>query len=157
MQVSDIMTNRVISVVPDEAIDAAIELMLKHHISGLPVIGDKGELVGIITESDFLRRPETSTEHKKGSRWRDTFSNINKVMDNYIHTPRGEGKRRDDAGPGGGHRGYAVGRSRSAHANAQRQTTAGGAWRNSDWNRQPRQLDARIGEHSPRGPRSRKR
>ena len=47
MQVSDIMTNRVISVVPDEAIDAAIELMLKHHISGLPVIGDKGELVGI--------------------------------------------------------------------------------------------------------------
>ena len=86
MQVSDIMTHRVISVVPDEAIDAAIELMLKHHISGLPVIGDKGELIGIITESDFLRRPETSTEHKTGSRWRDTFFNINKVMDNYIHT-----------------------------------------------------------------------
>ena len=68
MQVSEIMTRKVISVVLDELIDAAIELMLKHHISGLPVIDDKDELVGIVTESDFLRRPETSTEHKTGSR-----------------------------------------------------------------------------------------
>ena len=86
MQVSDIMTRSVISVAPDELIDAAIELMLKRHISGLPVINDKGELVGIVTESDFLRRPETSTEHKTASRWRDTFFNFNKVMDNYVHT-----------------------------------------------------------------------
>jgi CBS domain-containing protein len=86
MQVSDIMTRRVISVVPDESIDAAIELMLKRHISGLPVINDKSELVGIVTESDFLRRPETSTEHKTGSRWRDTFFNFSKVIDNYVHS-----------------------------------------------------------------------
>ena len=86
MQVSDIMTHRVISVVPDEAIDAVIELMLKHHISGLPVIDDKGELVGIVTEGDFLRRPETSTERKTGSRWRDAFFSGSKVTDNYIHT-----------------------------------------------------------------------
>ena len=86
MQASDIMTRSVISVAPDELTDAAIELMLKRHISGLPVINDKGELVGIVTESDFLRRPETSTEHKTTSRWRDTFFNFNKVMDNYVHT-----------------------------------------------------------------------
>ena len=86
MQASDIMTRSVISVAPDESTDAAIELMLKRHISGLPVINDKGELVGIVTESDFLRRPETSTEHKTTSRWRDTFFNFNKVMDNYVHT-----------------------------------------------------------------------
>ena len=86
MQVSNIMTRRVISVVPDEAIDAAIELMLKHHISGLPVIDDKGELVGIVTEGDFLRRPETSTEYKTGSRWRDAFFSSSKVTENYVHT-----------------------------------------------------------------------
>ena len=49
MQASDIMTRSVISVAPDESTDAAIELMLKRHISGLPVINDKGELVGIVT------------------------------------------------------------------------------------------------------------
>ncbi len=86
MQVSNIMTRRVISVVPDDAIDTAIELMLKHHISGLPVIDDKGELVGIVTEGDFLRRPETSTEHRTGSRWRDAFFSSSKVTENYVHT-----------------------------------------------------------------------
>ena len=86
MQVSNIMTRRVISVVPDELIDAAIDLMLEHHISGLPVIDDNGQLVGIVTESDFLRRPEIDTEHKTGSRWRDTFVNFSKVTHNYVHT-----------------------------------------------------------------------
>ena len=86
MLVSNIMTRRVISVMPDELIDAAIELMLKHHISGLPVIDDKGMLVGIVTEGDFLRRPEIGTEHKTGSRWRDAFFSFSKVTDNYVHT-----------------------------------------------------------------------
>ena len=53
------MTRRVISVAPDARIEDAISLMLKHHISGLPVIDGKGKLVGMVTESDFLRRPET--------------------------------------------------------------------------------------------------
>ena len=86
MQVSNIMTRQVISVVPDELIHAAIELMLKRHISGLPVIDDKGELVGIVTEGDFMRRPETNTEQITQSRWRDTFFNFSKVMNNYVHT-----------------------------------------------------------------------
>jgi CBS domain-containing protein len=156
MQVSDIMTNRVISVVPDEAIDAAIELMLKHHISGLPVIGDKGELVGIITESDFLRRPETSTEHKKRSRWRDTFSNINKVMDNYIHTHGVKVKDVMTPDP------VAVTEDTPLDAVVQLMQTR-------NVKRLPvvrggiligivsRANLMRIGEHSPRGPRSRKR
>jgi CBS domain-containing protein len=34
----------------------AARLMLQHHISGLPVIDGKGQLVGILSEGDFLRR-----------------------------------------------------------------------------------------------------
>jgi CBS domain-containing protein len=72
MKVSDVMTRRVISVSPEATILEAIKLMLKHHISGLPVIAHRGKLVGIVTESDFLHRPETGTERKR-SRWLDSF------------------------------------------------------------------------------------
>ena len=65
MQVSDVMTRRVISVAPNASINSAIKLMLKHHISGLPVIDGKGRLVGIVTEGDFLRRPEIDTERRR--------------------------------------------------------------------------------------------
>lgn len=61
MQVSEVMTRRVISVSPDESIDAAIELMWKHHISGVPVVDDNGRPVGLVTEGDFPHRPETGT------------------------------------------------------------------------------------------------
>ena len=157
MQVSNIMTRRVISVVPDETIDAAIELMLKHHISGLPVIDDKGELVGIVTEGDFLRRPETSTEHRTGSRWRDAFFNFSKVTDNYIHTHGVKVKDVMTPNP------VAVAEDTPLDEvvglmqtrNVKRLPVR--ARRQGDRNHQPRQLDARVGEHSPRGPRSRER
>jgi CBS domain-containing protein len=62
MKVSDIMTRRVISVSPTATILDAARLMLKNRISGLPVVSQTGKLVGIVSEGDFLRRPETGTE-----------------------------------------------------------------------------------------------
>jgi len=32
--------------------------MVEHRISGLPVVDASGQLVGVITEGDFLRRPD---------------------------------------------------------------------------------------------------
>jgi CBS domain-containing protein len=58
MQASSIMTPSVITVAPDTPLGTVIELMLKHRIRGLPVI-DGNTLVGIVTESDLLHRPET--------------------------------------------------------------------------------------------------
>ena len=55
MKVSDVMTTQVISISPETSIFVAIELMLKHHISGLPVIDNHAKLVGILSEGDFLR------------------------------------------------------------------------------------------------------
>jgi acetoin utilization protein AcuB len=53
-----------IAISPDAAIEEAARLMLQHKIGGLPVI-ENGELVGIITESDFCRllilQPESTT------------------------------------------------------------------------------------------------
>lgn len=55
MQVVDLMTTNVISVTPETPIKDAARLMFRHRVSGLPVIGGAGEVLGIITEADFLR------------------------------------------------------------------------------------------------------
>ena len=60
MKVRDVMTSDVVSVGPEASIDEAVQLMLQRRISGLPVIDHAGELVGVVTEGDFLRRAETA-------------------------------------------------------------------------------------------------
>lgn len=58
MKAKDVMTKDVITVGPGHNIRSAARTMLDHGVSGLPVIGDDGELVGILTEGDLLRRME---------------------------------------------------------------------------------------------------
>lgn len=54
MLVKDIMTNNVISIDTDASVLKAARLMVKNHISGLPVVDKGGKLVGIVSEADFL-------------------------------------------------------------------------------------------------------
>jgi CBS domain-containing protein len=49
------MTPEVVTVTPETSILEAARLMLEHKISGLPVITDRGHVVGIISEHDLLR------------------------------------------------------------------------------------------------------
>jgi CBS domain-containing protein len=85
MNVSDVMTRRVISISPETSIVAAIQLMLKHRISGLPVIDNHAKLVGIITEGDFLRRAEIETERKR-SIWLDALLGPAEGAADYVHS-----------------------------------------------------------------------
>lgn len=55
MKARDVMDRHVVSVAPDETILEAGELMLRHHVSGLPVVDWNERLIGIVTERDFLR------------------------------------------------------------------------------------------------------
>ena len=50
LRVKDVMTPNVVSVEPDDPVHKAINLMLIHRISGLPVIDPSGELLGILSE-----------------------------------------------------------------------------------------------------------
>jgi CBS domain-containing protein len=61
MQASDIMTTDVVSVPLTATIVEVAALMAQHHISGLPVIGEDGKIVGIVSEGDLLHRVETGT------------------------------------------------------------------------------------------------
>jgi CBS domain-containing protein len=79
------MTKRVVSISPDASILVAADLMLKHHISGLPVIDNHAKLVGIITEGDFLRRAEIDTEPKRSS-WLDALRGTSDATAEYVHS-----------------------------------------------------------------------
>jgi len=55
MTVRDVMPHKVITIRPEQTIVAAAQLMLKHRISGLPVVDSQGRLAGIITETDVFK------------------------------------------------------------------------------------------------------
>jgi CBS domain-containing protein len=55
LQVKEVMTNEPVSIGPDARLREAAALMLERRIGCLPVVED-GRLVGILSESDFLRR-----------------------------------------------------------------------------------------------------
>ena len=56
IQVKNIMTKRVISVLKNENITKVARLLNKFKIHGVPVVDKNNKLVGLITESDFFVR-----------------------------------------------------------------------------------------------------
>jgi CBS domain-containing protein len=53
--VKEVMTTNPISVSQDVAIDVAIDLMVEKNVSGMPIVDESGELIGLITEYDVLQ------------------------------------------------------------------------------------------------------
>jgi CBS-domain-containing membrane protein len=83
MNAGDIMTPDVLSVRPDASVVTTAQLMLQKRISGVPVIDDRGNLVGIVTEGDFLRRAETGTGRRR-PRWIEFFMGPGRLADEYV-------------------------------------------------------------------------
>jgi CBS-domain-containing membrane protein len=84
MRVKDVMTPKVISVRVDETVVNAARLMLQQQISGLPVVDKKGQLVGIVTEGDFLRRGELGTQRRR-PKWLEFLLGPGKLAQEYVH------------------------------------------------------------------------
>ena len=85
MNAKHIMTWPVFSIGPDATVLQAVQLMLRHKISGLPVIDADGQLLGIVTEGDFLRRAETATERHRPN-WLNFLVGPGRLADEYVHT-----------------------------------------------------------------------
>jgi CBS domain-containing protein len=62
MQAQDIMTRDVVTVRPEALVQAIARLLLERGISGVPVVDATGQVLGLVTEGDLLRRPENETE-----------------------------------------------------------------------------------------------
>jgi CBS domain-containing protein len=84
VRAQQIMTRHVITVGADATIIEAANTMLRHHISGLPVVDAKDELIGIISEGDFIRRAEIDTEAKRG-RWLSFLVGTGRIAADFVH------------------------------------------------------------------------
>jgi CBS domain-containing protein len=84
MRAHQVMTTPVITVRTDTTILAAADIMLRQHISGLPVVDESDKLVGIVSEGDFIRRSELGTQRKR-NRWLQFFIGPNKVASEFVH------------------------------------------------------------------------
>ena len=56
LKVSDYMSTNLITFRPEESIEDVIETLINNKISGGPVVNEKNELVGIISEGDCLKQ-----------------------------------------------------------------------------------------------------
>jgi CBS domain-containing protein len=54
--VGEVMSTPVLTVRKDSALQEAVQLMSEHHVSGLAVVGEDGELVGELSEQDLMVR-----------------------------------------------------------------------------------------------------
>jgi len=83
MKARNVMTWGAITVGPDESVARAVQLMLQNKVSGLPVVDDKGRLLGIVTEGDFLRRGELGTQRQR-PRWLEFLLGPGRLAAEYV-------------------------------------------------------------------------
>lgn len=65
MKAADVMVTAVITVHPDTSVAKIAEVLLANRISAVPVVNDKGALVGIVSEGDLIHRVEAGTERHR--------------------------------------------------------------------------------------------
>lgn len=73
MQAVDVMTQNVVTVSPNSEVREIATLLLEHGISAVPVVGDGGKVLGIVSEGDLMRRVENDTNRRK-SWWLKLFA-----------------------------------------------------------------------------------
>lgn len=84
MRAHQIMTRPVFTVLPEATIVEAANLMLRRHISGLPVVDAAGKLVGIVSEGDFIRRSEIGTQRRR-SRFLRLILGPGQAATDFVH------------------------------------------------------------------------
>jgi CBS domain-containing protein len=69
VKAQDIMTRAVVTVGPHTPVPDIAAMMVEKHISGMPVVTERGEIIGIVSQSDLLHRVETGTEREGRRKW----------------------------------------------------------------------------------------
>lgn len=73
-RVRDVMTRDVVSVLPDTSFKDCVEMVRVHGVGALPVLDTTGRLLGIVSESDLLRKEAMKAgpiDQKGSARWAD--------------------------------------------------------------------------------------
>ena len=91
MQASDIMTAKVVTVSPDTDVEVIARLLLERRISAVPVVDANDHILGIVSEGDLMRRPETETERHR-SWWLRLMADKAERAEEYV---KSHGRRAD--------------------------------------------------------------
>jgi CBS-domain-containing membrane protein len=75
---ADVMTTGVVTVRPETSIHEIARLLCDHHISGVPVIEDDEQLLGIVSEGDLIGHAQLVGEHRRS--WWQIFLNDPTVL-----------------------------------------------------------------------------
>ena len=85
MDVQDIMTSPALTISSRAHLREAIRFMLNRRVSGLPVVDNDGNLVGVISEGDLLHRAELGTE-KHRPRWLELLLGPGRGASDYVQS-----------------------------------------------------------------------
>jgi CBS domain-containing protein len=83
MKAADVMVSAVISVRPHARVEEVASILLANHISAVPVIDEEGELLGIVSEGDLMRRAEAGTERRR-SWWLEHLTGKKVLAAEYV-------------------------------------------------------------------------
>lgn len=83
MKAADVMTTDVVTVRPGMAVREVAETLLKHGISAVPVVDEKGAPLGIISEGDLMPRNESAREARRDW-WLQILSEGEDVHPDYL-------------------------------------------------------------------------
>jgi CBS domain-containing protein len=83
MNASDVMVSNVITVGPEATVEEIAETLLAKRISAVPVVDERGALIGIVSEGDLIHRVETGTERHR-SWWLELLTGRDVLAREYI-------------------------------------------------------------------------
>ena len=92
MQAKDVMTRFVVSIAPETSVTEIARVLIERSVSAVPVVDDTGEIVGIVSEGDLMRRPETGTD-RRPSWWLKLLTLSENQTRDYV---KSHGLRADD-------------------------------------------------------------
>jgi len=83
MIAKDVMTTQVVTVLPDINVREAARILLSNRISAVPVVDSAGHIIGMLSEGDLMRRPESGTE-SHGSWWLEVLGGPEERARTYL-------------------------------------------------------------------------
>src|SRR5215468_2905856 len=83
MKAADVMVSAVISVRPNARVEEVASTLLANRISAVPVIDKQGELLGIVSEGDLMRRAEAGTDRSR-SWWLEYLTGKQVLAAEYV-------------------------------------------------------------------------
>jgi len=83
MNAQDVMVSPVVTVGENATVQEVAKLLIDRRISAVPVVNAAGKIVGIVTESDLMRRAEIGTE-RHYSWWLSMLADARTLASDYV-------------------------------------------------------------------------